>query len=76
MKYGRKTPLTVTVEDGVISGGFGETLSSILSSEDCRVVNLGWPDRFIEHGTQKELYERYNLHGAGIAERILIEKEN
>lgn len=74
-KYGKASDLTVTLEDGVISGGFGETVAGILSGTVCKVLNLGWPDKFIEQGSQNELYERYGLDGAGIAERILIEKE-
>ncbi|MDD6191249.1 MAG: 1-deoxy-D-xylulose-5-phosphate synthase [Firmicutes bacterium] len=73
MAAGRK--LTVTVEDGVVSGGFGETVAGILSDSACRTVMIGWPDKFIEHGTQEQLYKKYGLDAEGIAERIIIEKE-
>jgi 1-deoxy-D-xylulose-5-phosphate synthase len=34
------------------------------------ILNLGWPDTFIEQGSQNELYEKYQLDGKGIAGRI------
>ena len=74
-RSGKEHPLLITVEDNVLSGGVGEAIAAHLSGTDCRVVSLGWPDRFIEHGTQKELYEAYGLDGRSIAERILKEIE-
>ncbi|MGN0702297.1 MAG: 1-deoxy-D-xylulose-5-phosphate synthase [Lentihominibacter sp.] len=74
---GKKYPLIVTVEDGVISGGIGESISALLSGSDSSVINLGWPDKFIEHGTQQQLYAKYGLDGEGIAaciEKILKRK--
>ena len=66
-------PLIVTLEDNVISGGEGEALTACLARKghDCaHVVNLGWPDSFIPHGTQTGLYEKYGLDAASIAGRI------
>ena len=63
-------PLIVTIEDGVVTGGIGEAIKAAVSRTDTDVVNLGWPDRFIEHGTQKELYEKYGLDGRSIAETV------
>ncbi len=59
-----------TVEDGVISGGIGESISAVLSESDTPVINLGWPDKFIEHGTQEQLYARYGLDAVSIARTI------
>lgn len=74
--YGDISPdtLTVTIEDNVISGGFGEALRSHLGA-DHRILNFGWPDRFIEQGTFEELADRYGLSAAKIAERICEELE-
>lgn len=52
----------ITVEDGVLMGGFGSAVLEALAAEgntDVRVTSLGVPDRFIEHGNVKTLYERY-----------------
>ncbi len=52
----------ITVEDGVVMGGFGSAILELLAAEaisDVQVRNLGIPDRFIEHGDVKTLQERY-----------------
>ncbi len=52
----------ITVEDGVLMGGFGSAVLEALASEsvtDVRVTTLGVPDRFIEHGDVKTLQDRY-----------------
>jgi len=63
----------ITVEDNTLKGGFGsailETLQQIEKTP--RVLNLGLPDEFVEHGTPQELYELVGLHPEGIAKRIL-----
>ena len=43
----------ITIEDGVITGGFGVAINSIIASKKhtVSVLNLGIPDVFIEHGT-------------------------
>lgn len=43
----------VTIEDGVVTGGFGEQINTIIASKNLNkpVVNLGIPDKFIEQGT-------------------------
>ena len=67
----------ITVEDGVKSGGFGEKLKAELSGKN-KVINLAWPEKFIEHGSCDDLYEKYGLDGRSIAERIRkeLEREN
>ena len=62
--------LIVTIEDGIVSSGIGEAIKACLSQQDNRVINLGWPDQFIEHGTQNELYEKYGLDARSIAETV------
>ena len=43
----------ITIEDGVITGGFGEQINTIIASNNLNkpIINLGIPDIFIEHGT-------------------------
>lgn len=59
----------ITIEDNVIAGGFGSAVGELLVLEGVEVhlIQLGLPDRFIEHGTQKDLYEKYGLSPAAIA---------
>ena len=67
--------LIVTLEDNVICGGAGEEINNILKNDDVSVINIGWPDKFIEHGSCEELYEKYNMNAEALAERILRELE-
>jgi len=43
----------ITIEDGVITGGFGEQINAIIASKNLNrpIINLGIPDEFIEQGT-------------------------
>ncbi len=49
----------ITIEDGTITGGLGSAVLEFMSDNDykAKVVRLGIPDRFIEHGTQQALYK-------------------
>jgi len=62
--------LIVTVEDGIVTGGVGESVRAMAADLDTKVVNLGWPDRFIEHGGQEELYRKYGLDKDAIADAV------
>ncbi|MEO0895249.1 MAG: 1-deoxy-D-xylulose-5-phosphate synthase [Bacteroidota bacterium] len=49
----------ITVEDGAIQGGFGSAVIEWMVDQghSAKVVRLGVPDRFIDHGTQKQLWK-------------------
>lgn len=64
--------LIVTLEDNLIRGGFGEYIAANYTN---MVVNLGWHDKFIEHGDCEYLYKKYGLDAESIAERIRQELE-
>jgi 1-deoxy-D-xylulose-5-phosphate synthase len=62
-----------TVEDNVLSGGFGSAVLELLEEEGLSVdslVRIGYPDRFIEQGEQAELYAGYGLTPSDIADRV------
>lgn len=63
----------VTIEDGVRAGGFGSAVLEWVADRnaDCRVVRLGLPDEFVEHGSVSELRALVGLDAAGIAQTIL-----
>ena len=67
--------LMVTLEDNVLTGGAGEEIDALLINENTRVLNMGWPDTFIEHGSCAQLYRVHGLDAAAIAERIKKELE-
>jgi 1-deoxy-D-xylulose-5-phosphate synthase len=69
-------PLIVTVEDHALAGGFGSAVLEALADRGgprARVVRIGLPDRFVEHGSRDDLLKRYGLSAAEIAERCEAE---
>lgn len=69
----------ITVEDGMIDGGFGSAVLEYFSTRGWKksVVRLGIPDRFVEQGTQQELYRECGFDVEGICKavrKILIGK--
>lgn len=66
--------LIVTMEDHVVTGGFGTGLIEALSDirVSCPVLRIGWPDEFIEHGSSAGgLREAYGLNNEAITERVI-----
>lgn len=49
----------ITVEDGVLMGGFGSAVLEFMADNNYKaeVRRLGIPDKFIEHGSQAQQYE-------------------
>ena len=68
-----KFKLVITVEDGCVQGGFGSAVVEWMSDQgySARVKRLGVPDRWIEHGTQGELYEECGYDASAIEESVL-----
>lgn len=64
--------LLVTLEDNAIAGGAGSAVNECLMANriSTPVLNLGLPDRFIEHGTREELLADCGLDGQGILQAI------
>jgi 1-deoxy-D-xylulose-5-phosphate synthase len=69
--------LLVTVEEGVLAGGFGsavwETLSeagSTMGGGGPRILRVGLPDRYVTHGKPALLHQEVGFTGKRIAERI------
>ena len=62
----------VTLEDGCVTGGVGQEISALLSSSklNIHVLNIGWPEKFIEHGSVSELRKRYKLDAESISIRV------
>jgi 1-deoxy-D-xylulose-5-phosphate synthase len=64
--------LLVTVEEGVLAGGFGSAVWETLSDGGLtpRILRVGLPDRYVTHGAPALLHEEVGFTGARIAERI------
>ncbi len=65
----RECPVVVTVEEGVLMGGFGSAVLEAASEaglDTSRIHRLGIPDQFIEHGSRSELLTDLGLDVPGI----------
>jgi 1-deoxy-D-xylulose-5-phosphate synthase len=65
--------LLVTVEEGVLPGGFGSGVWETLSEAGdggTDIMRVGLPDRYVTHGSPKLLHEEVGFTGEAIAERI------
>jgi 1-deoxy-D-xylulose-5-phosphate synthase len=64
--------LLVTVEEGVLAGGFGTAVWEVLSDGGMspRVMRVGLPDRYVTHGAPKLLHSEVGYTAERIAERI------
>ena len=62
----------VTVEENAIQGGAGSAVNEWMMTQRLLkpVLNIGLPDRFIEQGTQEEIYHDLKLDSAGIEQQI------
>ena len=57
-KVFKKFKQIITIEDGVIAGGFGSAVLEFMNNNNynSKITMLGIPDKFIEHGSQQQLY--------------------
>jgi 1-deoxy-D-xylulose-5-phosphate synthase len=65
--------LLVTVEEGVLAGGFGTAVWEALSDEGAatpRILRVGLPDRYVTHGAPALLHEEVGFTPERIAERV------
>ncbi|HIQ98404.1 MAG TPA: 1-deoxy-D-xylulose-5-phosphate synthase [Candidatus Scybalocola faecavium] len=75
--------LLVTVEENVLRGGFGEGITALLDDFSCdepdvsiaRVLTIGIPNVYVEHGNVDLLKETLGLDSVSITEKILKELE-
>lgn len=78
----QKLPLIITIEEHSLIGGFGTAVLELAARErignlppEQRIVCMGLPDRFIEHGPRDLLLRCNDLDAEGIAKRFLAERE-
>jgi 1-deoxy-D-xylulose-5-phosphate synthase len=67
----------ITVEEGVKTGGFGESVASWLITHRYKgsVDIISLPDEFVEHGPRDMLLEKWGVNQNGI-EKTVINKDN
>ena len=69
-------PLIVTLEDNVLAGGFGSAVLEALQEADCAtaVERIGWPDRFVEHGSNVEILRAAHGLSPGDMHRRVLDR--
>ena len=62
----------ITVEDGTINGGLGSTVLEFMCENGyhAHVKRLGIPDRFVDHGSQAQLYRECGYDTQGIVDAV------
>lgn len=64
----------VTLEEGVLEGGFGSAILELVNSAGgkphCEVKNIHLPSEFIKHGDRKLLLKQYGLDGEGVTRTV------
>ncbi len=62
----------VTIEDGVLQGGFGSAVLEFMAEQgyNNQLKRIGIPDKFIDHGTTEELYRDFGLDQQGIYKTV------
>lgn len=53
--------VVITLEDGVLDGGFGEKITRFYANSDMKVLNFGAKKEFTDRISLNTLYERYHL---------------
>ncbi|MEW6694720.1 MAG: 1-deoxy-D-xylulose-5-phosphate synthase [Pseudomonadota bacterium] len=68
----REHQALVTVEEGAVAGGAGSAVLELLAAEGMAMplLQLGLPDRFVEHGDPALLLARLGLDAAGIERSV------
>ena len=56
-----KHKLVITLEDGILDGGFGEKISRFYGDKEMKVLNFGATKEFTDKVPLEELYKRYHL---------------
>jgi len=62
--------LVVTVEEHQIMGGAGSAVLEVLAKTNAKVLLLGLPDRFIDHGDAGKLLSAVGLDAEGIEKSV------
>lgn len=66
----RNHSLVITLEDGVLDGGFGEKIARYYGPSDMKVLNYGIKKEFVDRYDTNELLKENRLTAAQIVEDI------
>ena len=62
--------VVITLEDGILDGGFGEKVARYFGNSDVKVLNFGGKKEFTDRTPMEELYNRYHLTPELIVEDV------
>lgn len=67
--------LIVTMEENVLSGGFGERVRAYVDglTDRCSVLNIGIPDEYVEHGNVELLKQEIGIDADSVTKKILTQ---
>jgi len=65
--------LIVTIEENSIMGGAGSAVNEVLAKKNItkKLLIIGMPDQFVEHGTQEEVQKACGLDALSIESKIV-----
>lgn len=71
-EIGRKFDKVITLENGVVQGGFGSAVLEFFSEHNYtpKVRRIGLPDSFVEHGSVSELQHLCGIDKVGIEQVV------
>lgn len=72
--YAERTGRLITIEENVLAGGFGSAVLEMLHANKNNVIQvkcLGIGDKFVEHGNQSFLHDKYGLSAQKIVDTAL-----
>ncbi|MDO9542665.1 MAG: 1-deoxy-D-xylulose-5-phosphate synthase [Kiritimatiellia bacterium] len=72
-RQAEKAQCIVTIENGVVNGGFGSIVEEALTDSDYKgkCLRFGWPNQFIPHGLFERLCERFCLTDEAVAAAVM-----
>ena len=68
--------LIITLEDNALRGGFGQSVCSYFSCKRVSIVNIGYPDNFVEELCTEKAMRMYGLSEENINRIILYHKKS
>ena len=72
IELAQKHRLIVTLEENALIGGAGAEVERVIHNAglSCRVLRIGLPDRFVDHGDPALLYAEVGLDAAGVRAQL------
>lgn len=68
----KKVKCFAVIEENSVIGGLCGAVSEYFAGKNIKILNIGLPDKFIEHGSQKILRDKYGLSPEKIAESVSV----